>query len=324
MYPERVDNDGQDPRNESTALPAPGPTASHGAAPGLRLLSQLIGRRPVRAVLLVAAVFAIPYSLVRHGGDAPAGSGAITADAPGEQVMSLPMASIAVIPASNQSRTSWDPPIGVDRTNEVLDGLTRDFSSCRSCSLLGGEPGDSQAPDSEDAPAEQPGPQISSLPPDAVQPAPTTTPGLGDHTAVYDIAARTVYLPDGHRLEAHSGLGSHLDDPRYVDRSGRGPTPPNVYTLVLRPRLFHGVRAIRLIPTDDGKMFGRNGILAHSYMLGPSGQSNGCVVFRNYPVFLSAFLRGEVHKLVVVDRLTTTTARKTSAASEGLDAASGG
>src|SRR5882757_7510607 len=33
-------------------------------------------------------------------------------------------------------------------------------------------------------------------------------------TAVYDITARTVYLPDGSKLEAHSGLGAKLDDPR--------------------------------------------------------------------------------------------------------------
>jgi type VI secretion system (T6SS) effector TldE1-like protein len=136
------------------------------------------------------------------------------------------------------------------------------------------------------------------------------------HTAIYDIVARTVYLPNGHRLEAHSGLGSHLDDPRYVNTKGQGPTPPNVYNLTLRERLFHGVRAIRLVPVDDGKMFGRDGILAHTYMLGPSGQSNGCVSFRNYPAFLTAFLRGEVDRLVVVDHLSTTGA-KTSAANRG-------
>jgi hypothetical protein len=50
-------------------------------------------------------------------------------------------------------------------------------------------------------------------------------------------------------------------------------------------------------------MFGRDGMLAHSYMLGSSGQSNGCVVFRDYSAFLSAFQRGEVKRLVVVDRL---------------------
>jgi hypothetical protein len=99
------------------------------------------------------------------------------------------------------------------------------------------------------------------------------------HTAIYDITSRTVYLPDGRRLEAHSGLGSRMDDPHYVSAKDTGPTPPNVYELKMRESLFHGVRAIRLVPTDDSKMFGRDGILAHTYLLGPSGQSNGCVSF---------------------------------------------
>ena len=38
-------------------------------------------------------------------------------------------------------------------------------------------------------------------------------------TAVYDISAKMVYLPDGTKLEAHSGLGSELDDP-HPRRSG--------------------------------------------------------------------------------------------------------
>jgi hypothetical protein len=139
----------------------------------------------------------------------------------------------------------------------------------------------------------------------------------GGRTAIYDIAARTVYLPDGTRLEAHSGLGSLLDNPRYVRTKMQGPTPPNVYNLSLRERLFHGVRAIRLVPVNDGKMFGRDGILAHSYMLGPNGQSNGCVSFRNYPAFLSAFLKGEVDRLVVVEHLATTTGAKAGSASGG-------
>ena len=82
-------------------------------------------------------------------------------------------------------------------------------------------------------------------------------PDLGSRTAVYDISARTVYLPNGERLEAHSGLRDKLDDPRYVHLRMRGPTPPNVYDLTLRARPFHGVRAIRLNPVDDDKMFGR-------------------------------------------------------------------
>lgn len=128
-------------------------------------------------------------------------------------------------------------------------------------------------------------------------------PGADSHTAVYDIAARTVYLPDGAQLEAHSGLGAMLDDPHYVETKGRGPTPPNVYDLVLRDRPFHGVEAIRLKPVGDAKMYGRDGLLAHSYMLGPTGQSFGCVSFKDYPKFLDAFLKGEVERLVVVPHL---------------------
>jgi hypothetical protein len=131
-------------------------------------------------------------------------------------------------------------------------------------------------------------------------------------TAIYDIAARTVYLPNGRRLEAHSGLGSYMDDARYVNLKRQGPTPPNTYKLVMREEPFHGVRAIRLVPVGDGKMFGRDGLLAHSYMLGPNGQSNGCVSFSDYPAFLEAYLKGDVDRLVVVEQLATAPAPKTA------------
>jgi len=124
-------------------------------------------------------------------------------------------------------------------------------------------------------------------------------------TAIYDIVAHVVYLPNGDKLEAHSGLGANLDNPDDVGVKGRGPTPPNVYSLALREQPFHGISAIRLIPIGDGNMFGRDGLLAHPYMLGPNGQSNGCVSFSNYPAFLNAFLRGEVDRLVVVGHLAT-------------------
>ena len=139
--------------------------------------------------------------------------------------------------------------------------------------------------------------------------APGVSPDLPDadgHTAIYDIEAHTVYLPNGEQLEAHSGLGSMLDDPHYIDKKARGPTPPNVYDLALRDGLFHGVRAIRLNPVSDDRMFGRDGILAHPYMLGPTGQSFGCVSFKDYSQFLQAFERGEVDRLVVVPHLETT------------------
>lgn len=132
-------------------------------------------------------------------------------------------------------------------------------------------------------------------------------------TAIYDISSRTVYLPNGRRLEAHSGLGDHMDDPRYVNVRMSGPTPPNVYDLKMRESLFHGVRAIRLVPTDETKMYGRAGILAHSYLLGPSGASNGCVSFADYGAFLDAFQRGEIDRLVVVDRLDNPPSPRTAA-----------
>jgi hypothetical protein len=143
----------------------------------------------------------------------------------------------------------------------------------------------------------------ASLPPQPSRDRSISLAAHDSHTAIYDISAHVVYLPDGERLEAHSGLGFRLDDPRYVRDKARGPTPPNVYQLVLREQLFHGVRAIRLNPVNDGQMYGRDGILAHPYMLGPSGQSFGCVSFRDYQKFLHAFLRGEVDRIVVVPHL---------------------
>jgi hypothetical protein len=133
-----------------------------------------------------------------------------------------------------------------------------------------------------------------------------------DHTAIYDIVAQTVYLPNGQRLEAHSGMGSLMDDPRYVSEKDRGPTPPNVYDLTLREESFHGVQAIRLNPVGGGNMFGRAGMLAHTYMLGPNGQSNGCVSFSDYPAFLNAYLSGEINRLVVVEHLASAPSPKTA------------
>jgi hypothetical protein len=129
----------------------------------------------------------------------------------------------------------------------------------------------------------------------------TSLTDIDNRTAIYDINAHLVYLPDGRRLEAHSGLGRYLDDARYISVKHQGPTPPNLYRLALRESLFHGVRAIRLIPVGSANMFGRDGMLAHTYMLGPNGQSNGCVSIADYPEFLNAFLRGDINRLVVVE-----------------------
>jgi hypothetical protein len=123
-------------------------------------------------------------------------------------------------------------------------------------------------------------------------------------TAVYDISARTVYLPDGTKLEAHSGLGAKLDDPRYVHVRMHGATPPHVYDLEPREALFHGVPALRLKPVGgEEAIFGRTGLLAHTYMLGPNGDSNGCVSFKDYYAFLNAYRNGGIKRLAVVARV---------------------
>ncbi|MBV8919727.1 DUF2778 domain-containing protein [Bradyrhizobium sp.] len=123
-------------------------------------------------------------------------------------------------------------------------------------------------------------------------------------TAVYDISAKMVYLPDGTKLEAHSGLGSELDDPSSAKIRMRGVTPPHIYELKPRETLFHGVPALRLNPIGgEDAIYGRSGLLAHTYMLGPNGDSNGCVSFKDYYAFLDAYKNKGIRKLAVLARI---------------------
>ncbi|MDO5896240.1 DUF2778 domain-containing protein [Agrobacterium sp. Azo12] len=126
---------------------------------------------------------------------------------------------------------------------------------------------------------------------------------MGARTAVYEIETATVHMPNGDKLEAHSGLGSMRDNPKYVHVKMKGSTPPSSYKLTMREALFHGVEALRLTPESGVNPHGRNGLLAHTYMLARRGESNGCVVFKEYPKFLAAFKRGDVNRIVVVSRL---------------------
>jgi hypothetical protein len=128
--------------------------------------------------------------------------------------------------------------------------------------------------------------------------------GYDSFTAVYDISAQVVYLPNGVKLEAHSGLGGRMDKVDSVGERMVGATPPGTYELKPREKLFHGVRALRMTPVDSESTLGRSGLLVHSYMLGPNGDSNGCVSIRNYERFLKAYTDGEVTRLVVVPNLT--------------------
>jgi len=128
--------------------------------------------------------------------------------------------------------------------------------------------------------------------------------GYDSFTAVYDISAQAVYLPNGVRLEAHSGLGNCMDKVESVGERMVGATPPGTYELKPREKLFHGVRALRMTPVDSESTLGRTGLLVHNYMLGPDGASNGCVSLRNYERFLKAYSDGEIMRLVVVQSLT--------------------
>jgi hypothetical protein len=138
--------------------------------------------------------------------------------------------------------------------------------------------------------------------------------GYDNQTAVYDISAHAVYMPNGMTLEAHSGIGQLRDDPEHVDQRMVGATPPATYDLKPREALFHGVRALRMTPTDGTSALGRSGLLVHSFMLGAEGDSNGCVSVRDFDRFRKAYDDGEVTRLVVVPSLNSvqTAQRSTS------------
>jgi len=144
--------------------------------------------------------------------------------------------------------------------------------------------------------------------------------GYDNLTAIYDISARAVYLPNGAKLEAHSGLGGLMDDPAHVNERNVGATPPNLYDLKPRERLFHGVEALRMTPVGESDTLGRSGLLVHTYMLGPNGDSNGCVSIKNYDKFLNAFKNGEIKRLVVVPNLGEALAAGSACANRRHDA----
>jgi hypothetical protein len=128
-------------------------------------------------------------------------------------------------------------------------------------------------------------------------------PKMQAGVAIYDITAKTVYMPDGTKFEAHSGLGQFRDNPKYKTMKGKGPTPPNTYKLSMRETPFHGVPALRMTPQDRTRMYGRDGILTHSYLRRRPGDSAGCIAFKDYYSFLKYYKRGDLHTIVVVESL---------------------
>ena len=130
--------------------------------------------------------------------------------------------------------------------------------------------------------------------------SPTNAMGR-DGVAVYNVDDRRITLPNGEQLEAHSGYGSRLDNPMSEREHGLGTTPSGVrYGLTWRESSFHGVdNVIRLNPLI-GSTYGRTGLLVHPDMLGPRGDSNGCVSVPNLARFQQAFANHEIKYLDVV------------------------
>jgi hypothetical protein len=48
-------------------------------------------------------------------------------------------------------------------------------------------------------------------------------------------------------------------------------------------------------------------------MLGPDGESNGCVSLKDYPAFLNAYQRGDITRFVVVEQLDDPLGARTAA-----------
>jgi hypothetical protein len=131
----------------------------------------------------------------------------------------------------------------------------------------------------------------------------TGWPGRGTRVAIYDVSNATVYMPDGTKLRAHSGIGKMRDNPRFEHIKMTGPTPAGTYRLKMRERRFHGVEAIRMTSIDGRDPKNRTGLLTHTNLLRGRKGSHGCVAFQNYEPFLNAFKRGHINMLVVVPEL---------------------
>ena len=131
----------------------------------------------------------------------------------------------------------------------------------------------------------------------------TGWPGRGTRVAIYDVSNATVYMPDGTKLRAHSGIGKMRDNPRYEHVKMTGPTPAGIYRLKMRERRFHGVEAIRMTSVDGRDPKNRTGLLTHTNLLRGQKGSHGCVAFQNYEPFLNAFKRGHITMMVVVPEL---------------------
>jgi len=128
-------------------------------------------------------------------------------------------------------------------------------------------------------------------------------PGQGTKVAIYDVSNATVYMPDGTKLRAHSGIGRMRDNPRFEHVKMSGPTPAGIYRLSMREKRFYGVEAIRMTSIDGRDPKNRTGLLTHTNLLRGQKGSHGCIAFQNYQPFLKAFKRGHITMIIVVPEL---------------------
>jgi hypothetical protein len=237
----------------------------------------------------------------RGSSPAPVKTAAVT---PASPPASVQMAAVTPEPAPHPAESRKSPVAAVRDMAQRAKAAVMSIASAEKSSIVEKLWGKPQARGSLLAYASADVSSTSSL-------GPTQNPALGgsqprydQSTAVYDISAHMVYLPDGSKLEAHSGLGSKLDDPGSANIRMRGVTPPHLYELTPREALFHGVPALRLNPVGgEETIYGRSGLLAHTFMLGPNGDSNGCVSFRDYNAFLNAYRNQGIKRLAVVARI---------------------
>ena len=258
----------------------------HGFAPDAAPVVLALGPSPRAKFELIAPPLSAPVAEAENAAPAPKPAVAQVAESAPLPPPRPPEFSAAA-PAS--------PPVAIRRLARHLGAASVPVADNRTFfqKLFGAGPASAPAPAAAYA-----APETS-----VVAATHASSSRYDQYTAVYDIAAHTVYMPGGERLEAHSGLGDRLDDPRHVNERMLGATPPSLYELTPREQLFHGVAALRLNPVGNSPLFGRAGLLAHSYMLGPNGDSNGCVSFKDYDAFLQAFHSGRVKRLAVVARL---------------------
>ena len=120
---------------------------------------------------------------------------------------------------------------------------------------------------------------LASLPDALAEDASAQWAGLAKVHAPLALGGRTIRLDQPQVMgilnvtpDSFSDGGKFMDDPDSMHRKDVGVTPPNVYTVRFREKPFHGVRALRMTPVGGANMYGRDGFLTHSFLLGTNGE----------------------------------------------------